>query len=41
MPEVRDLLMTVVSVGKIVSRHSNKREEGMESSFGADLFKTS
>ena len=44
MPEVRDLLMTAVSVGRIVSRHSNRREEGIGSRLqvlGADLFKIS
>ena len=44
MQEVRDLLMTAVSVGRIVSRHSNRREEGMGSRsqvLGADLLKIS
>ena len=44
MPEVRDLLMTAVGVGSIVSRHSNRREEGIGSRsqvFGADLLKIS
>ena len=42
MPEVRDLLMTAVSVGRIVSRHSDRREEGIGSRLqvlGANLFK--
>ena len=30
MPEVRDLLMTAVSVGRIVSRHSNRRRNRIE-----------
>ena len=41
MPEVRDLLMTAVSVGRIVSRHSNRGEEVIGSRLqvlGADLF---
>ena len=44
MPEVRDSFMTAVSVGRIVSRHSNRREEGTGSTsqvFGADFFKIS
>ena len=44
VPEVRDLLMTAVTVGRIVSRHSNRREEGIGSRsqvLGADLFKIS
>ena len=44
MPEVRDLLMTAVSVGRIVSRHSNRRKEGIGSRsqvLEADLFKIS
>ena len=44
MPEVRDLLMTAVSVGRIVLRHSNRIEEGIGSRsrvLGADLFKIS
>ena len=44
MPEVRDSFMTAVSVGRIVSRHSNRREEGIGSRsqlLGAYLFKIS
>ena len=42
MPEVRDLLMTAVSVDRIVSRHLNRRRNGIEfAGFRADLFKIS
>ena len=35
MPEVEDLLMTAVNVGRNVSRHSNRRRNGIEfASFG-------
>ena len=44
MLEVMDLLVTAVSVGRIVSRHSNRREEGIRPRsqvLGSDLLKIS